>query len=292
MFKFNSRTSGLLLGLSLASAAMPQDRPAFQDRFLDGSPRTGPPLLALPGGEFLMGSRPGDPAFNTHNVAHRVVLTPFAVGRFSVTNEEYATFLNDLAPNRSAEDELVQVNAVPGLTIPPEGHPVSVPDGSAKLPVTGVTWTGALAYAHWLSEKTGKVYVLPSEAQWEYAARGGATTIWPWGDEFDESRINCGRTDGRIQAESELSANGFGVRGTPGNVWEWVVDCLDTDFFFYSPTRDPANLDPACKAPMIRGGSFRDPPVHCSPGYRINFFARGFAGAIGFRVVRRMSGPS
>ena len=238
-----------------------------------------------------MGSRPGDPAFNTHNLAHRVVLSPFAVGRFSVTNEEFAAFLNDRALDRAAENELLQVNAVPGLAISPEGHLVSLRPGSAELPVTGVTWTGALAYTHWLSEKTGQVYVLPSEAQWEYAARGGARTVWPWGDQFDESRANCGRAGGSIQPERELPANGFGVRGTPGNVWEWVADCLDTEFFFYSPVVDPANLDPGCKAPMIRGGSFRDQPVQCSPGYRINFFARGYAGGIGFRVARRMSGP-
>jgi len=220
-----------------------------------------------------------------------VVLTPFAVGRFSVTNEEFAAFLNDRALDRAAENELLQVNAVPGLAISPEGHLVSLRPGSAELPVTGVTWTGALAYTHWLSEKTGQVYVLPSEAQWEYAARGGARTVWPWGDQFDESRANCGRAGGSIQPERELPANGFGVRGTPGNVWEWVADCLDTEFFFYSPVVDPANLDPGCKAPMIRGGSFRDQPVQCSPGYRINFFARGYAGGIGFRVARRMSGP-
>jgi formylglycine-generating enzyme required for sulfatase activity len=275
----------------MASAATPQQRQPFHDRFLDGSQREGPALLPLPGGEFLMGSQPGDPAFNTHNLAHRVVLSPFAVARFSVTNEEFAVFLNDRALDRAAENELLQVNTVPGLSIPPEGYPVSLRSGAAELPVTGVTWAGALAYTHWLSEKTGQVYVLPSEAQWEYAARGGARTVWPWGDEFDETRANCGRAGGSILPERDLPANGFGVRGTPGNVWEWVADCMDADFFFYSPTVDPVNLDPGCKAPMIRGGSFRDQPVQCSPGYRINFFARGYAGGIGFRVVRRINGP-
>jgi formylglycine-generating enzyme required for sulfatase activity len=116
--------------------------------------------------------------------------------------------------------------------------------------------------------------------------------VWPWGDEFDPDRVNCDRPEGAILPESRLAPNRFGLYGMPGNVWEWTVDCFDLEFYLYSPVVDPVYLDPACPAPMIRGGSFRDPQVQCSPGYRVNYFAQGYPNGIGFRVVRRMSGSA
>lgn len=264
----------------------------FRDSFVDGSGRSGPLVVALPGGEFTMGSGIADPAYNGRNLPHRVVLSRFAIGRFSVTTAEFAAFLNDAKLDLRLSAQLLQVKAAPGLTIPAEGHPVTVEPAVADLPVTAVTWRGALAYAHWLSERTGQVYVIPSEAQWEYAARAGANTIWPWGDEFDPAQINCDQASGAVLPESQLARNRFGLSGIPGNVWEWTADCLDLEFYLHSPAVDPVYLDPVCPAPMIRGGSFRDPQAQCSPGYRVNYFAQGYAYGIGFRVVRRMSGAT
>ena len=271
----------------LSAAALASETAApFCDRFVDGSGRTGPAMIALPAGEFLMGSAIADPAYNGRNLPHRVVLSPFAIGRFSVTTAEFAAFLNDRKLNRAAAARFLQVDAAPGLNFPAEG-PVTLDSSTADLPVTGITWRGALAYAAWLSGRTGQVYVLPSEAQWEYAARAGASTIWPWGDQFDPARINCDQPGGAILPERLLAPNGFGLRGMPGNVWEWLADCYDLEFYLHSPLTDPVFLDPACPAPMIRGGSFRDRRVECSPGYRINYFAQGYPNGIGFRVVRR-----
>ena len=179
----------------------------------------------------------------------------------------------------------------PGLIIPESGHPVSVKAGAAGLPVTGVSWQGALSYTRWLSEKTGHIYTLPSEAQWEYCARADSKTIWPWGDLFDASKINCDRPIAMLGAEpaNRLSQNAFGLYGIPGNVWEWVLDCLDVTFYFHAPSRDPVFLDPSCPGPMIRGGSFRTPQYQCSPGYRVNYFSVGHWDSIGFRVLRRLT---
>jgi formylglycine-generating enzyme required for sulfatase activity len=221
-----------------------------------------------------------------------VVLTPFAIGRFSVTTAEFADFLNDAKLDLPTAARLLQVKAAPGITVPAAGHPVTVNPEIADLPVTGITWRGAIAYAQWLSDRTGQVYVIPSEAQWEYAARAGAGTIWPWGDAFDPERVNCDKPDGAILPERQLAPNRFALAGIPGNVWEWTTDCLDLEFYLHSPTVDPVFLDAACRAPMIRGGSFRDPRVQCSPSYRVNYFAQGFPNGIGFRVVRRMKGPA
>ena len=291
MFNSLERWRFAALALLSAAALASETGAAFRDPFADGSGRTGPVMIPLPAGEFLMGSGIADPAYNGRNLPHRVVLSPFAMCRFSVTTAEFAAFLNDLNLNRSTAARFLPVDRAPGLAFPAEG-PISVDPSIADLPVTGVTWTGALAYASWLSDRTGQVYVIPSEAQWEYAARAGAATVWPWGDEFDPARINCDRPQGAILPERLLAPNRFGLRGMPGNVWEWLADCYDLEFYLHSPVTDPVFLDPACPAPMIRGGSFRDPRVQCSPGYRINYFAQGYPNGIGFRVVRRMSGST
>ena len=273
-------------------AQQPSQKPELiRDLFRDNSGRAGPQLVALKGGEFIMGTRPSDPAYNTTNVQHRVVLSPFAIGQFQITNEEYATFLNDRRLSLQQTDELILVKQTPGLTIPVSGHPVIIKSGAAGLPVTGVSWRGALDYTRWLSEKTGKIYTLPSEAQWEYCARAESKTIWPWGDLFDGSKINCDRPIAMLGAEaaSRLSQNALGLYGIPGNVWEWMLDCLDVTFYFHAPTRDPVFLDPSCPAPMIRGGSFRTPQYQCSPGYRVNYFSIGHWDSIGFRVTRRLA---
>ena len=219
---------------SVFAQATGQKPELIRDHFRDNSGRSGPQLVALKGGEFIMGTRPSDPAYNTRNVPHKVVLSPFAMGQFQITNEEFAMFLNDRRLSLEQTDALIQVRMTPGLSIPDSGHPVSLKYGTAGLPVTGVSWEGALAYARWLSEKTGHIYALPSEAQWEYCARADSKTIWPWGDAFDPSKINCDRQIATLGAEpaSRLSQNAFGLYGIPGNVWEWTLDCLDVTFYF------------------------------------------------------------
>ena len=275
----------------VSAQALAQKPELIRDRFLDNSGRSGPQLVALNGGEFVMGTRTSDPAYNTRNVQHRVLLSPFAMGQFQITNEEFAVFLNDQRLSPQQTGALIQVRLTPGLSIPEPGHPVSVKAGAADLPVTGVSWQGALAYARWLSEKTGQSYALPSEAQWEYCARADSKAVWPWGDLFNASKINCDRPIATLGAEpaSRLSQNAFGLYGIPGNVWEWMLDCFDVTFYFHAPSRDPVFLDPSCPAPMIRGGSFRTPQYQCSPGYRVNYFSIGHWDSIGFRVMRRLT---
>jgi formylglycine-generating enzyme len=261
--------------------------PYFTDPFHDGAGR-GPEMVVLRAGEFMMGTYPGDPAYTLYTLPHRVVLSPFAIGRFSVTNQEFCDFLSDRKYPRELVDNLIQIDRTPGLQFSESNSIVAVRSGSSELPVTGVTWQGAIEYSRWLSEQTGQYYAIPTEAQWEYAARADSKTVWPWGDKFDPRQINCATTvqeQGALPARS-LKPNRFGLYGIPGNVWEWMLDCLDLTFYFHSPVHDPVWLQANCPAPMIRGGSFRDPAYQCSPGYRVNYFARGSWDGIGFRVVR------
>jgi formylglycine-generating enzyme required for sulfatase activity len=273
----------LALALALdARAAPPQ---VFRDAFQDGTGRRGPELVYIPGGRFRMGSLPDEPGYRLTEVPHPVVLSPFALGRCEVTHEELAGFLDEEGNNDGGLPYVDLAREGAGIVV--EGGRFRPAPGASRLPVTGISWRGALAYTQWLTRKTGQPYTLPTEAQWERAARAGTQTAFPWGDRFEPGRIHCGGgEDARPEPVGTHPPNPFGLYDMLGNVWEWTLDCFTLDFYFYAPLRDPRLLDEGCLAPGIRGGSFRDPPEYCGAGYRVNHWWRGHADGIGFRVAR------
>jgi formylglycine-generating enzyme required for sulfatase activity len=279
------RAAALAIALVSANAGAEPFRDAFAGVRAERE-ASGPELIAIRGGEFEMGNRPGDAAYTVESPRHRVSLSDFAIGRYEVTRAEYAAFLNATRPLRDRASEYLAWRDVPGFTLD-RGYPITLDGAHDREPIAGVTWPGAIAYVRWLSARTGRGYSLPTEAQWEYAARAGAATAWPWGDAFEPARVNCDDEHGRARPAGAGTPNAFGLYDTLGNVWEWTLDCLDSTFYLHSPARDPAAIDPACSTPVIRGGSYRDPAALCSPGYRVNFLASG-SDTIGFRVARRL----
>lgn len=277
------KRSPLALAASVALAASAAARPAIvsshpassRDPFCDGS-GAGPELVTIPGGRFIMGSAPGTWGARLLEVPHPVELSPFAMARREVTVAELARFLNE-AGERDAE-------GVPYLgddrQLRREAGRLTPVRGADDLPAVSVSWRGALAYARWLSAKTGRDYRLPTEAQWERAA------LSP-----HDGAGNCRGEAGRLAAAGTAAPNALGVLDLLGNAWEWTLDCFAMDFYFYSPGRDPVVLDPACLTPGIRGGSFQDTAELCRPSFRVNFWWRG-APSIGFRVVRVGPPPS
>ncbi len=256
-----------LLVVLLAAPLEPSAGASFRDPFCDGS-GAGPELVHVPGGAFVMGSPPGTAGAHPLEVPHPVELSPFAMARREITVAELARFLDEVG-ERDAE-------GIPYLAderqLRREGGRFTPVQGAADLPAVSISWRGAVDYARWLSAKTGRDYRLPTEAQWERAASGGGGTA------------NCRGAEGQLSVASDVP-NLYGVLDLLGNAWEWTLDCFALDFYFYSPVRDPALLDPACLAPGIRGGSFQDSAATCRPAYRVNFWWRG-APSIGFRVVR------
>lgn len=195
-----------------------------------------PEMIVIPAGEFLMGC---DAGANNERPVHPVFLAEFTIGRSAVTNRLYQSFIEDSGHQ-----------APPAWNDPRFNHP--------DQPVTSVNWFDATAYCEWLSEKTGGVYRLPTEAEWERAARGGLEgKLYSWGDEPPHLQPNYHALwlNGPERV-GQRPANGFGLHDISENVHEWCSDWYDECSYLDSPVRNP-------QGPVVgtrrasRGGSWR-----------------------------------
>lgn len=222
---------------------------------------TCPTMIPIPAGSFQMGS-PATEAGRTGNEdpLHEVTLPSFAIGQTEITFDEWDACVagggcNDFEPSD-------------------RGY------GKGLQPVIGVSWADANAYARWLSSKTGRTYRLPTEAEWEYAARGGTATAYWWGDYFDAA-IAPSRAPVPVDT---LVENPFGLKGMLGNAREWVEDCYINNYTS-APTDGTAQLAGDCARRVLRGGAWgRDPDDHRAANRaRIDRNVRDKV--FGFRVV-------
>jgi formylglycine-generating enzyme len=195
-----------------------------------------PEVVIIPAGEFLMGC---DIGAANERPAHRVFVDEFAIGRFAVTNRLYRSFVEDS-----------RHEPPPGWDDPRFNHP--------DQPVTSVSWFDASAYCAWLSEQTATLYHLPTEAEWERAARGGLEgKLYTWGDEPPENQLRYSELwlNGPERI-GQRPPNGFGLHDISENVHEWSADWYDERYYFNSPTRNPQGSDAGTRR-ASRGGSWR-----------------------------------
>jgi formylglycine-generating enzyme required for sulfatase activity len=241
-----------------------------------------PETVPIPGGSFTMGSEPGNGIPPHETPAHALELPAYRIGKYPVTNREYAVFLQD-DPGRDAPDRQA-------------GCALRQP-GKARLdhPVTGVSWDDARAYTAWLSTRTGRHYRLPSEAEWEKAARGTQGQRYPWGEVWADGCCQAAAQASGAVTAYPAGASVYGCEGMLGNVQEWTStlwgsEANDTAFPYpYRPGDGREDLEAARHLHRTyrihRGGSYRDAPatLRCS--------ARGYAAPEskvlwrGFRVV-------
>ncbi len=267
---------------------------------------TCPEMVIVPGGEFLMGSdRRDDESEDDERPRHRVTLDRFALGVHEVTRDEYAAFV--AATDRGAGDRCYAFDGDDeGLDWRSEaswrspGYPQT-----GDHPAVCVNWEDAQAYARWLSAETGKTYRLPSEAEWEYAARAGTTTRRHWGDDPDDGcayangadRTFAARVDNWTAADctdgvvwtSPVGAyrpNAFGLHDVLGNAWEWVEDCWHDDYD--GAPRDGSSWTRGgdCGRRVIRGGSWFFDPRYLRSATRLGLDAGRRDALLGFRVAR------
>jgi formylglycine-generating enzyme required for sulfatase activity len=155
-----------------------------------------------------------------------------------------------------------------------------------------VSWQDAADYARWLSEQTGHRYRLPTEAEWEYAARGGATTLYWWGSEPGSGHANCfncgSEWDGKQTAPvGSFGANGFGLLDTAGNAEEWVEDCHHGNYDG-APGNGSAWSGGDCDRRMVRGGSYHSTGNNLRSSRRGAYAPEVRLDTLGFRLVREL----
>ena len=163
-------------------------------------------MVVVPAGQFQMGSPRDDKERRAdEGPQHTVTIAdPFAISKYEVTFEQW--------------DACAKAGGCNGYRPDDEGW------GRGRRPVINVSWRDAKAYVEWLREKTGKPYRLPSEAEWEYAARAGTTTRYSFGDEITPKDANYGRNIGKTTEVGSYPPNPWGLYDMHGNVWEWVED--------------------------------------------------------------------
>ena len=241
--------------------------------------RSCPEMVVIPPGSFIMGTPKDEEFRRDHEVQHKVTIAyKFAVSKTEVTWDQWEACVQD-----GACDGVAVENA---LRLDRDGKPdQNFKDwGRGTRPVIGVSWYDAKAFVGWLNKKTGSddAYRLLSEAEWEYAARGGTTTAFPWGDKIDHDNGNFGipgpglggKAEGRDVWVDETSPvasfppNPFGLYDMHGNCFEWVEDCYLADLT-NSSADGSASKQGSCNTRMFRSGSYMSNPVMHRSGNRV-----------------------
>ncbi|MBW9107189.1 SUMF1/EgtB/PvdO family nonheme iron enzyme [Paraburkholderia phenoliruptrix] len=225
-----------------------------------------PIMIALPAGSFSMGSNSDDPSEKP--VHHVTIGAPFAIGKYEVTVEQW--------------NACVAANACARLT--PETN------ANKAAPARDLSWDDAQQYVKWLSKTTGKPYRLPTEAEWEYAVRGGTTTAYWWGDQMRKGNANCKdcgepwHKEGP-EAAGSFAANPYGLYDMNGSVWEWTADCWHNSYQS-APVDGRAWESPSCDMRVIRGGSWREGAGYMLSATRFKYSAGVRQSQDGLRVVK------
>lgn len=253
-----------------------------------------PRFVRIPSGRFSMGAADGDA---DERPAHVVELDAFQIGVYPVTQDQYAEFVQATGHRAPALREMPLIvtreteDAFRDLSAAYAWRGSEPPRGLGHHPVTLVTVQDALAYCAWLSGYLGHAIRLPTEAEWECAARGGLEgRRYPWGDDVDPSRANF-LPDRALKAHrgtepvGRYEPNAFGLYDMSGNVWEWVADWYAAEAYQEQPRRNPRG--PASGVlRIVRGGSWvTDDVSQLACAHRHKVPEDTYAYSIGFRVA-------
>jgi class 3 adenylate cyclase len=220
-----------------------------------------PHMVTIPGGTFAMGGTEDQ----SEKPIHRVTIKPFAISKYPITVREWRACVTAKA---CAYD----------------------PGGDDDLPVANVSWTDAQQYTNWLSQMAQKSYRLPSEAEWEYAARGNTETKFWWGNLIAPGMANCKGCGEPYNANQPLKVgqfapNAFGLYDMGGGVAQWVADCYHRDFQG-APSDGSAWVGGDCFTHVLKGGSWRNDPGYVRPASRDQYDTSVRYPTHGFRVAR------
>jgi formylglycine-generating enzyme required for sulfatase activity len=235
-------------------------------------------MIAIPGGKLLMGSPAGEPGRkDDEGPQHPVEIRPLWMGKCEVTWDEYDLYWKTHPGAKEAvePDDPKDADAVTRPTPPYADE--TFDKGREGHPVLGITHHAAMQYCRWLSLKTGKLYRLPTEAEWEYACRAGTTTAYFWGDDpkkLDEYGWYDSNADEKTHPIGTKKPNPWGLYDMVGNVSEWCVDAYDKDYYKTFPLDKPS-LEPVLLSTgtrfrdVVRGGSWADEAPLCRSAARV-----------------------
>ena len=219
-------------------------------------------MVGIPGGAFTMGSQ-GEDSPRNECPAHTVYVSAFYIDAFPVTREDYRAFVQ-----------------ATGHRAPADWHDDSYPTGTGRHPVVNVSWEDAVAYAEWCGKR------LPTEAEWEKAARGRDRRNYPWGDRFVDGRCNSNNAIGGTTPVDDfpLGRSPYGVWDMAGNAYEWCADYYEKDYYRRSPGADPRGPGEG-EERVIRGGFYSETRPNVRTTHRSSALQRDTRENIGFRLA-------
>jgi len=289
---------GFFLAFALAGAAAAQEQGGRE--FKECADCT--MMVGIPAGKFVMGSPAGEPGrFENEGPQHVVSIRAFALGKYDVTSEEFANFLKATGYQPAPCNTLLDMkwhSPGGGRAYPPydeEPH---------RWPASCLDWKDAMAYVAWLNGEVRRErsalarrpgpYRLPSEAEWEYAARAGTRTARWWGDDIGADHADCNGCGSKwdnhvLTAVDDFAPNPFGLYGMLGNVWQWTADCWHRSYVG-APGDGRPWLESDCARHVLRGGSWDNVPVFIRSAARTGGEADGgefdYSSLAGFRLAR------
>ena len=259
-------------------------------------------MVAVPSGKFLMGSPASEAGrFDSEGPQHVVTVKAFAVGKYDVTSEQFLAFL------RASRYQPQPCNPLLGLGWKVEGRDLAYPpsqDEPPRWPAVCLSWKDANAYIGWLNAQVKAAhpvlanragpYRLPSEAEWEYAARAGTNSARWWGEEIGSGNANCNgcgsEWDNHVLAPVDaFKPNPFGLYGMLGNAWVWTADCWHPSYVG-APMDGSAWSEPQCARHVMRGGAWNNVPIFVRSASRNGAASDSsdydYSSLVGFRVAR------
>ena len=264
-------------------------------------------MVPVPAGTFRMGSAAQDKSAQKGEGPQRnVQLSPFWMGAYEVTYDEFAAYMQDEATTQNSK--------VDAVTRPSQPY-IDLTLGMGKgggFPANSMQQYGALMFCRWLYEKTGTFYRLPTEAEWEYAARAGAATVYPFGNDAKELGKYAwykGNSGGKYHKVGEKAPNAWGLYDMLGNVAEWTLDQYDEAYFAKTTdgAADPLILPTSRHPRTVRGGNYDNDAAALRPAARLESdpvwnrrdpqiprsrWWNADAPFVGFRIVRPVKQPT
>ncbi|MEI8108424.1 MAG: SUMF1/EgtB/PvdO family nonheme iron enzyme [Verrucomicrobiota bacterium] len=311
----NALTAKVIARIAEVEKTLPTEKPQPYTETIPGT-KVSFTMLPIPGGKFSMGSPNAEPGHKPdEGPVHEVEIAPFYMGKCEVTWAEFELFMypNEEKKNRETHNLPAELNTLTDALTHPTQPYVEMSFGMGKdgYPAISMTQHAANKYCQWLSAKTGHFYRLPTEAEWEYAARAGTTTAYFWGDDpapMGDYAWTGKNSDFKYQKVGKKKPNPWGLYDILGNVLEWTLDQYDPAFYQSSPAKNPWNKATKPYPHSARGGSWDDDEPAAlrvaarrasAPAWKIqdpqlpkSIWYHTDAQFLGFRIVRPLTVPS